>query len=200
MCVPPPLTQFESSGQSSDDGDWVRGVGAELVERREEGVPLVLELQVREETRDWSGNEERLQRERENRLSPPTLCCTYIYTGRRRVEFVLWQRRRWRARGARRGTLVQEDAVRGQAVLPQVPAARGDTRSNQTHSSTCTTTLFTQQASDKYISLLHRKTASCYCRGKISPAVKLISVQTINVMVQLSLVRRQKHFETNMWS
>lgn len=39
--------QFERSGQSSDDSDRVGGVCAELVQRREESVPLVFQLKAR---------------------------------------------------------------------------------------------------------------------------------------------------------
>lgn len=38
------LTQFERSCQAPDDGDGIGGVCAELMQRWEEGVPLVLQL------------------------------------------------------------------------------------------------------------------------------------------------------------
>lgn len=44
------FTQFESSSQSSDDRDRVGGVCAELVQWREESIPLVLQLGPRQET------------------------------------------------------------------------------------------------------------------------------------------------------
>ena len=39
-----PRTQLEGPGQTPDDRDGVGGVGAELMKRWEEGVPLVLQL------------------------------------------------------------------------------------------------------------------------------------------------------------
>lgn len=46
-----PFTQFESSGQSSNDSDGVGGVCAELVQRGEESISLVLQLVQSQETK-----------------------------------------------------------------------------------------------------------------------------------------------------
>lgn len=50
------LTQFQCSGQSSDDSDRVGRVGAELMERREKRIPLVFQLYGREERQELSGD------------------------------------------------------------------------------------------------------------------------------------------------
>lgn len=113
------------------------------MEGREEGVPLVFQLHVREETQERSGTDSRLIRRTNTRCihtsavtqattAPGRLVlwcgCTYINTWRGRIELVLWQWRRGWARGSWRGTLVQQDAAGWQAVLPQVPASAAEVR------------------------------------------------------------------------
>lgn len=48
--VTEPFTQFESSSQSSNDSDGVGGICAELVQRGEESISLVLQLVQPQET------------------------------------------------------------------------------------------------------------------------------------------------------